>query len=178
MILIYDVETTGLLLHPDSPLTAQPRITEFAAVTMSEKTGRITKQYEMLIDPEQAISAEITKITGITDEMVIGKPLFKAALPQIARIMKKHGTVIAHNLPFDKAMIFNETARAGGDANIFWPKNEICTVALNIPEYGYRVRMKDLYQDVIGKPLNQTHRALDDVLALAEIVKKMGIYKL
>lgn len=177
MIILFDTETTGLLLHPDCDVTLQPRIIEFAAIVIDPATGNTVDELEFLVDPKVAISSEITKITGITEDMIKGKPEFSSMLPDVAAIFKGCNTVIAHNLPFDKRMIFNESARIGENFSLFWPRDEVCTVALHAWQYGYDIKMKDLYEQVTGRPLEQTHRALEDVKALAEIVIQMGIHK-
>ncbi len=42
------------------------------------------------------------------------------------------------------------------------------------PQFGHRPKMTELYENVMGKPLLQTHRALDDVRALYECTKEDG----
>lgn len=57
----------------------------------------ITSQLEC---PKTAISAEITQVTGITNEMVAGKRIDDA---HVARIIKSSNVLIAHNAEFDRA---------------------------------------------------------------------------
>lgn len=174
-ILVYDTETTGLLLHPDAPLSLQPRIIEFAAVALED--GQIVNSGSLLINPEQEISAEITKITGLTNDDLRGQPTFKESLPKIRAAFKGCHRVMAHNLQFDKGMLFNDLARA--DCKDFeWPASEMCTVELYQGIWGFRPRLIQLYADVMGKPLAQTHRAMDDVMALVEIIQKEKLWKL
>lgn len=174
-IIVYDTETTGLLLHPSAPLSAQPRIIEFAAVALED--GKIKEKGSLLINPEQLISAEITKITGLTDADLIGQPNFRESLPKIRAAFHKADRVIAHNLAFDKGMLFNELARLKC-TDFPRPKDEMCTVELYMEHYGYRPNLKSLYADTMKKPLAQTHRALDDVMALVEIIQEEELWKL
>ena len=176
-IIVYDTETTGLLLHPHAPLSAQPRIIEFAAVALED--GEIVNGGSLLINPEQEISAEISKITGLTNEDLRDKPNFKDSLPKIRAAFKGSHRVMAHNLQFDKGMLFNELLRCGtDDAGIEWPPSEMCTVELYQELWGFRPRLIQLYADVMGKPLARTHRAMDDVMALVEIIQKEKLWKL
>ena len=40
------------------------------------------------------------------------------------------------------------------------------------------MKMTELYQHALNKPLPQTHRALDDVMALVEIVQALELHKM
>tara|TARA_Y100000310_G_C20618726_1_gene782072 strand:- start:735 stop:1406 length:672 start_codon:yes stop_codon:yes gene_type:complete len=66
LIVFYDLETTGLNPY-------HSRITEIAMMVYSVNKGCIVDTYSSLVDPEISVPPKITKITGITDEMVRGK---------------------------------------------------------------------------------------------------------
>lgn len=166
---VIDWETTGLPLHPDARLSLQPRVIEFGGVLIDE-AGNHLEELSLLIDPEQQISEEITKITGITNDDLVGKPKFVDVLPQIAALVVQADVLIAHNAPFDVFLLELELQRCGHEFP--WPEHTLCTVQAYYEQYGKRPRLVELYEDVIGRPLMQTHRALDDVKALAEVVVK------
>lgn len=165
--IVLDTETTGLLKHPAAKAELQPRIIEFGAVLIDQR-GKELDSYDVLIFPDQAIDAEITSITGITNEQLNGAPRFPAVFKKIKQMLGKADVMIAHNLPFDKGVLVREIGLMKG--SVVWPRHELCTVQENVHVYGHRVKLKDLYKNVIGKPLAQKHRALDDCRALAEIV--------
>ena len=83
--------------------------------------------------------------------------------------------MVAHNLPFDKAIIRGELARCGIE-DFPWPERELCTVGLHRDAWGRNPRLVELYESVMGKPLAQTHRALDDANALVEIIQKEELW--
>lgn len=169
MIIVYDTETTGLTLHPNAEITKQPKMIEFGAVLM-DRDGTIVEEASIMVNPGEQITDEITKITGITNDDLKGAPSFAEVLPQIRRIFEQATTVMAHNLPFDKAILRGELARI--DCFDFpWPERELCTVGLYKDGWGRNPRLIELYESVMGKPLAQTHRALDDVKALVEIIQ-------
>lgn len=176
MILVFDTETTGLPLHGSAPLEKQPKIIEFGAVLFEPATGTIAEEFNALIHPGEEITAEITKITGITNEDLAGAGTFDATLPSIQRLFKEAGTVIAHNLPFDRSMVKFELARRG-ITEFPWPPNEICTVGHFRDVWGRNPKLVELYEWSLGRPLKQTHRALDDVKALMEIVLKERVWE-
>lgn len=175
-VIVFDTETTGLLLHPSAPLSAQPRIIEFAAVILND--GIIEGKGSLIINPGVEISDEITKITGLTNADLKAAPFFTAVLPKIRGVFKNIDMVMAHNLSFDKGMLMNDLERFEARKDFPWPLRELCTVELYHELFGYRPSLKKLYARIMGEPLKQTHRALDDVLALVEIIQKERLWNL
>lgn len=170
---VFDFETTGLVLHPATPLRKQPKPIEFGAVLV-ELDGTVVDECSLLINPEQPIEAVITKITGLTDADLAVAPVFAAVLPRIREIMGKADVMVAHNLPFDESILEIALQREG-ITDFIWPKYKLCTVQAYQEGWGKRPRLIELYEQVMGKPLLQTHRASDDCLALADIVIKEGL---
>ncbi len=177
-MIIFDTETSGLPLHPSAPLSKQPKIIELGLMLLDPKTGAELDSYNQLIDPGEPISAEITKITGITQADVDGQPRFKDVVDDIARFFVRATTVVAHNLPFDKSLLMYDLARCGRSSSLWWPKKEMCTVSLYTPEWGRMPKLTELYAAKIGKPLEQSHRALDDCRALVEIILQERLHEI
>ena len=177
MIIVFDTETTGLTLHPDAPVNKQPRMIEFGAVLMDPRNGEIVEEASILIHPREEVTAEITKITGITNDDLKDAAHFEDVLPQIRRIFSEATCVMAHNLPFDKAILRGELARANV-LDFPWPRQELCTVGLYKDAWGRNPRLIELYEHVLGRPLAQTHRALDDVKAMCEIITAEQLWQL
>lgn len=171
---IFDTETTGLLLPSSAPLEKQPRIIELGIVVVED--GKKTGEHNWLIYPECEISAEIIKITGITNEDLQGKPLFRQLLAEIEEVFGGSDLGIAHNAPFDVGMLTNELARCGR-TGFPWPTEIICTAQEYTPMMGKRPRLIHLYEKVMGRPLAQTHRAVDDAMAVFEILEKDEFFK-
>lgn len=176
MIIVFDTETTGLTLHPRAPVEKQPRMIEFGAVLLDER-GETVEEASMLCNPQIPITEEITKITGLTDADVRDAPIFAALVPQLRRLFSEARCVMAHNLPFDRAIIRGELMRAFV-LDFPWPAQEICTVQLYADQWGRNPRLVELYAAVMGRPLAQTHRALDDVRAMIEIIRKERLWTL
>lgn len=175
--IIFDTETTGLTLHPSAPIEKQPRMIEFGGVLLSLTTGEIEEEFSLLVNPGHPLPDEIVKITGITDGDLRGAPTFAEVLPLLTRIFSGAEVVVAHNLPFDRAILRGELARA--KLTVFpWPAREVCTMGLYRAEWGRDPRLVELYESVMGRPLAQTHRALDDVKAMVEIIQKEALWRL
>lgn len=174
MILI-DNETTGLKEVSTVPSDQQPRIIEFAALQLDNKSLKEKGAFHFLIHPGKGISLsdDIVKITGITDAMLRGQPPFAGRYETIVNFFLGESMLVAHNLPFDRDVLALDLARIGRQYQFPWPPHHRCTAELTQDIKGKYLRQQDLYEHYMGKPANQTHRALDDVRQLAEIVRCM-----
>ncbi len=161
-IIIFDTETTGLLQPINSPLTSQPKIIEFYGVKINEEFA-VLEECNMLIDPQEPISAFITKITGITDAMVKGQPTFETAAPKIAEFFKDADLSVAHNHSFDAGMMDCEFRRL--EAEVPCAKKGLCTVEATMGMTGHRLSLTRLHWMLLQEQF-KAHRAKDDVFAL------------
>ena len=93
---VFDLETTGL--YPNSG----DSIIEIGAVKI--KDGIIIDRYDELINPRKVLSEEIIKITGINNEMLMGK---RNEEDGIKDFIKWVGNLpmVAHNAKFDISFI-------------------------------------------------------------------------
>ena len=78
IFVVCDVETTGL-----SPV--YNRITEISLIKV--QNGEIIDKYSSLINPQQHIPGEITRLTGIANEDVINKPSFGVPARALFRLL-------------------------------------------------------------------------------------------
>ena len=171
--IVWDCETTGLLLPSSAPLEKQPRIIELGIVVVED--AQKVAEYNWLINPDCEITAEITKITGITNEDLADKPKFRELLGEIEEAFGVSDFGFCHNAPFDVGMMKNELARCARTGFPF-PKEMICTAQEYTHVMGKRPRLIHLYEHIMGVPLAQTHRALDDAIAVYEVLEKDGFF--
>jgi DNA polymerase III epsilon subunit-like protein len=173
MIILLDFETTGLILPSSSDLVLQPRIIEIGAIKVSDR-GSVVAELGELIDPRQEISPEITKITGIKPEQLKGKRTIEEVIPELADFFLGAHTLVAHNVAFDRDVLYFELLRTGWERRFPFPPNQVCTVDSTMHIKGRRMKLTELYEHTQGKPLAQTHRAVDDVRALWECYKALN----
>jgi DNA polymerase-3 subunit epsilon len=100
---LFDTETTGL-----DPLTGD-RVIEIAAIELINDlpTG---ETYHVLLDPERDIPTESTRVHGITNAHVEGKPKFAAIADEFLKFIGD-APLVAHNAAFDFGFIDAELAR-------------------------------------------------------------------
>jgi DNA polymerase-3 subunit epsilon len=174
--LIYDTETSGLVLHPAAKDELQPRIIEWGGLLVNEK-GEELAELDILINPGIQIPDQITRITGITNADLEHQPRFAEVAPQLRALFERSEVLIAHNLPFDFNMMCLDLRRAGLLEGWPWPRLKVCTVQEHAEEWGHRPKLTELYEHYTGRKLEQSHRALDDVRALKEVCMAAGVLR-
>lgn len=162
---IFDTETTGLLQPMNSPLHVQPKIIEFYGVRLNQDF-EIIRTVNQLIYPEESITPEITRITGITDAMVSVKPTFSEVAVDIDRLFIGANLSVAHNISFDNGMLDVEFKRMGFDRP--FARHDLCTVEATMCLKGFRMSLLRLHQHIFNSAF-KAHRAEDDVHALVRI---------
>ena len=119
-IMIFDVETTGLLPKKD-PITKiepkledMPYILQLSFIIYNIATGEIEMNYNSYIHvaKEIPISETITEITGITREICDKKGFpIEMALSDFYREFSRVDYIVAHNIDFDRTMVEIEIQR-------------------------------------------------------------------
>ncbi len=155
---VLDLETTGF-----APPVAQ--VTEVAMISIS---GDTEERFETLVDPGVPIPQKIIELTGITNEMVRGKPTMREVVPIIAGILQ--GSIfVAHNVPFDWAFI-SHAWREFYQVPLQMPS--MCTLRLSRQFLGLATNKLGVVAQHFGVKLNDAHRAMGDTLALKGVLKE------
>ena len=95
---LIDFETTGFTAGENEVIEIGiVQVAYSPSLRIITEVIEITSQLEC---PSKAISAEITQVTGITNEMVAGQRIDDA---HVASIIKNSNVLIAHNAQFDRA---------------------------------------------------------------------------
>jgi DNA polymerase III epsilon subunit-like protein len=112
-VLIFDVETTGLLPKTKVPLEQCPYILQWSFVLYNLNTCQIEQQYDKYINVsyEIAISPFITELTGITEEMCRRGVSILEAMDAFYHMYMMADCIVAHNMQFDAAMVKIEMCR-------------------------------------------------------------------
>lgn len=159
-IIIFDIETTGLSHNTD-------RITEIGAVKL--RNLEVVEEFQTFVNPEMDIPANITELTGITDEMVREAPLEEDA---VRKFMEFCGSapLVAHNADFDTSFIRSACERhAISYTNPAIDTLKICRAALP----NKKKHTLDAMADEMGLGNFNHHRAIDDAKMLSMIFLKL-----
>ena len=104
-ITIFDFETTGLLDADELG------ITEIATLSISP-SGNV-KRWSSLINPNADIPEVVSKLTGITDDMVVNSPNFKQIWPQISNSFENNVIFGFNSNKFDVLVLDKQIERYG-----------------------------------------------------------------
>lgn len=89
--IVIDTETTGLSHYSNE-------IIEIAAIKI--ENGKIIDEFQTLVKPHNLISPNITRITGITNDMVKNSPDILDVLPDFFKFIGD-SPLVGHNITFD-----------------------------------------------------------------------------
>ncbi len=156
MYAIIDIETTGL-----SP--KKEKITEIAVYVYDGK--KVIDEFVSLINPERPVPYYITRLTGISNEMLTDAPKFYEIAKKIIEITENK-IFVAHNVDFDYNFIKEEFAQLGYE----FKRKKLCTVKLSkkiIP--GKKSYSLGKLTNELGISINGRHRAAGDAYATVQL---------
>jgi DNA polymerase-3 subunit epsilon len=153
-----DVETTGLAVEKDRIIELSIRRFRYNA------KGRITKidrPYSWLEDPGEPLEFEIKRLTGLTDEQLVGCAIDG---PRASSLLRSASLVVSHNAAFDRPFVDERLPAARG---LRWA----CTCReIDWPEYGFDGRALGWLLAQAGW-FHSGHRAAADVDALVTLLR-------
>jgi DNA polymerase-3 subunit epsilon len=155
-----DVETTGLSTKRGD------RIIEIGAVVL--EGGRTGEEFHALICVKERIHWAAQQVHGITNEMLLGKPMADEVMPEFRKFIADNA-LVAHNARFDMGFISHEFLRLGmGLTNPYH-----CTLKLSRSLYPklQNHRLETVYRHLCGRLPGgaKRHRALDDARMVARM---------
>jgi len=157
---VLDLETTGL-----SHITE--KITEIGILKI--KNGQIIDTFECFVDPQRPIPLNITKITGITDEMVKSADTIEKIIPKVIDFLGD-SVLVAHNAQFDIGFLKQNFEENGYEFKYTY----IDTVRLAKMIFPDLKRYKlGIIAESLNIKVDVAHRALDDVKTLVNIFNIM-----
>lgn len=163
-IIIFDLETTGLDIIND-------RIIQISYIKVMPNQEEIRKDYH--VNPERAISEDITKLTGISNEDVAEAPTFKALAPSLYEDFKGCDFAGFNSNHFDIPMLAEEFYRAGIDFD--FQKSRL----IDIQTIYHKMERRNLaaaYKFYCGRKMEddfEAHRSDNDTEATYRVMQGM-----
>jgi len=159
-LVVFDFETTGL----DS---VRDRLIEVGAQKI--KNNKVIDEISTLIHTDLEIPEVVQKLTGITADMLEGKPSCLEVIPKFLEFIRG-SLLVAHNADFDMGFLRAECSRQGIDLD--WPA--FCTLKLA------RELLPDLERknlDTLAEHYELTfesrHRSIGDVKVTTSVLNEM-----
>jgi len=161
VVLIFDVETTGLNANRDQVL-------EFA---FQKGLGAEAFRKCWRFKPTIPIPAAATAIHGIRDEDVATSPSFSSAIDTIRKIFNGSDVIVGYNVTFDIEMVQGELRRAGQEP---LDLSEKCIVDPHRLWSRCEPRkLEDAVKRFAGREHIGAHSALADIEATGEVLTGM-----
>ncbi|HPC34634.1 MAG TPA: 3'-5' exonuclease [Candidatus Absconditabacterales bacterium] len=157
--IVLDIETTGLSKY-------KHQITEIAAIKFDGEN--VLDKFHTLVNPQKNIPSMITKLTGITNEMVKDSPTISEVVPDFLNFIQDN-IIVAHNASFDLGFLSECIYSCQG----FWLENDvICTRKLAnrlLPDLD-RKNLGSIC-DYMGLVNDSAHRAMGDTEVTVKVFK-------
>lgn len=166
------METTGL-----DPSKGH-RIIEIGAIAM--ENNQIISEFQSLVQISHPIPRHISKIHGITNDMLAGQPTPGQIYPKFKDFISD-SLLVAHNAKFDIGFLQSEFNRL----NRRITNQSTCTLEISRTRYPHlpNYKLSTVYKHLVGTdgdmfrkpegigtcPQIQQHRALDDARMVAAI---------
>jgi DNA polymerase-3 subunit epsilon len=156
MFCIIDIESSG------GPFGKEAMI-EIAAFCYDGE--EIVDQLISLVHPHRSVQPYVSKMTGITDKMLLRAPRFHEIAKRLIEITED-SVIVGHNVDFDYRMLRQEFARLG----YVFERKTLDTIKLsqelipNLKSYGL-----DKMCDELGLSRTNKHRAESDARATLEL---------
>lgn len=158
-VVVIDFETTGLS-------TEYCRIIEVGAAIVNNRG--IVDRFSQLMNPGTTIPSFITALTGISNRMVMGKPVPEEVMPHLAEFIGRR-PLVAHNASFDSRFFRAEMGRA----DIVLSPEFFCTLRLSrrlIPDLpDYKLGTLASFMGIGSLYSSNAHRAMHDVEITSEV---------
>lgn len=162
-VIALDTETTGISHRSGH------RIIEIGAVELiaNKMTGR---QFHTYLQPQRRVDPGALRVHGITDAMLVGKPLFAEKAMELLDFISG-AEVVAHNAPFDVGFLDNELRLSGFSGGLARHCRVTCSLRLARERWpGLPNKLDDLLSRLRIPADRDVHGALKDARLLAHVM--------
>jgi DNA polymerase-3 subunit epsilon len=158
-LVCFDLETTG-------PDVARDRIVQIALVRVDPDGARSV--LESLVDPGMPIPPDATRVHGISDADVAGKPTLAELADRILAQLEGADLAGFNSVRFDAPLLAAELQRVGRPLELAGRRH---IDAMRIFHLRERRDLSAAYRFYCGRTLEGAHAALTDATATLEIIE-------
>lgn len=161
---VFDLETTGISCYKDS-------VVEISAVKVIG--GMVEDEFSSLVNPRRSIPYEVSKVNGITDDMVADAPLFNDVLMKFIDFTEGM-TLVGHNIhSFDLKFIYRDSEKFYGGI----PGNDYVDTLHLARKYLPQLKRHSLtlLAEYYGISTEGAHRALNDCHMNQQVYEQLGL---
>ena len=199
-VLIFDVETTGLLPKniKNEEIEKYPYIIQLSYILFEKDINKIVEKFDNYIILKRRIKIPkiVTDLTGITKENCLSGVTIHTVLSNIYNAMEKADVIVAHNIEFDSRMLMVELERNNIMLNATNP--EVFNIVRNLEKKNYCTMMNgklvckikaltkggkeyikwpkliELYRKLFNGEVDNLHNSLVDALVCLRCYLKMS----
>lgn len=162
-IVALDTETTGIshrLGH---------RVIEIGAVELID--GQLSgRQFHTYLQPQRRVDWGAQRVHGISDVMLVGKPLFSSKAAELFDFLRG-SEMVAHNATFDVGFLDNELRLSGIPGTLAQHCRITCSLKLARGRWpGQGNKLDDVLQRLRIPSQRGLHGALKDAHLLAQVI--------
>jgi len=167
VFLVIDTETTGLFPEKGA------RLIEIAAIKISDGYINDKDIFHELVNPGVIIPRNVSKIHGIRNDMIFGKPRPESVLRRFLEV-SEGAVLVMQNARFDLKILNHELwlAKLPPIANPYVDTMDIAEYLFGRKRNGRRYSLDEIL-DRLNIQIGRRHRALDDAWATAEAFLRM-----
>jgi DNA polymerase-3 subunit epsilon len=158
-LVVLDCETTGL--------TAKARIVEIGLAVL-DRNGVLISSWGSLLCGDRWIDDEVSRVNGITSEMLFTAPKFKKFSGELMKLFQTI-PIVAHNAAFDHSRFSFEFARLRMPS----PPNFICSMRL-LKELSYGKLSLDRASEMFDLEVAPDHSAETDAIVTAKLLQAVA----
>lgn len=185
----FDTETTGLNPLGTEEGQETSKVIELGAVLIKinhkDNSWEVVERIDNFYKQPNPLPPEIVELTHITDEMLNE---FGVEENELYELIQKYRNTpkllwVAYNTQFDATFLTECVKRHSGDANFKWDRDVLDIMAVYKDYYSYSKLVDgegrklghrlDAAVSTFNVSVKNTHRAIDDVLAMVEVMKGM-----
>ncbi len=164
---VFDLETTGLNNNPAGG--TMDRIIEFGAVGI--ENGKITQKFSSFVACPVKLSKEITDITGIEDDMLLGAPEIGDVIADFYKFCDG-AVLVGHNVQFDCRFVRYYGEKEG----YYFRQRQLDTLSFAQELLSLKNYKLNTVADHFGFTFRH-HRAFDDAFVTAKIFLELARMK-